>query len=56
MLAVPRATSSRLGLSWMPAKPSLPRLLAATDDSKKPSRAMRNEVLMASRMYVMLEG
>ncbi len=56
MLAVPRATSSRLGLSWMPAKPSLPRLLAATDDSKKPSRAMRNDVLMASRMYVTLEG
>jgi hypothetical protein len=55
-LAVPRATSSRLGLSWMSAKPWPPRLLAATVDSKKPSSAIRNEVPMASRMYVMLDG
>lgn len=51
--AVPSATSSRLGLSCMPGTSLLgPRLLAATDDSKNPSRAMRNEVPMASLICV----
>lgn len=55
--AVPSATSSRFALSCMPAKSvDPPRLLAATVDSKKPSRAIRNEVLMASRMCVICEG
>ena len=53
-LATPRATSSRLALKLMPWMPTAllspsPRLLAAMDDSKKPSRPIRNEVLMASR-------
>lgn len=52
-LATPRATSSRLGLKaipWIPSLPSPPpRLLAATDDSKNPRRAIRNEVPIASR-------
>lgn len=49
-LAVPRAMSSLLGLNCMPSISPLPRLLAATDDSKKPSMPMRKEVPMASRM------
>jgi hypothetical protein len=33
-----------------------PRLLAATDDSKNPSRAMRNEVPMASLICVICDS
>lgn len=48
-LAVPNATSSRFALSCMPGSSLLgPRLLAATDDSKKPSNAIRKDVPMAS--------
>ena len=46
-LDAPSATSSRLALSSMPVTtPAVadPRLLAATELSKKPSSAMRNEV------------
>ena len=59
MFATPRDTSSRLALRDMPCSPSLPpvpRLLAATEDSKNPSSAMRKEVLMASCMCIDLEG
>ena len=61
-LATPRATSSRLadrvmpwsdapGVSWPP-----PSAFAATDDSKKPNKAMRNEVLIASRTCFICDG
>jgi hypothetical protein len=54
--AAPRATSSRLGLSWMSGNALVPpRLLAATEDSKNPSSAMRKEVPIASRMCFMWE-
>ena len=61
ILATPSATSSRLALSTMPCRPSRlpsppPRLLAATEDSKKPRRAIRKEVLMASLTCFMCEG
>lgn len=59
IFATPRATSSRLALRDIPCSPLLPpvpRLLAATEDSKNPSSAMRNEVLMASCMCIILEG
>lgn len=55
MFATPKATSSRLALRDIPQMPSPglpsppPRLLAATDDSKKPSKAIRKEVPIASR-------
>lgn len=56
-LATPRATSSRFALNCMPGKlAEAPRLLAAMVDSKKPRRARRNEVLMASRMCFMWAG
>lgn len=49
--ATPRAINSRLALNCMPWIVSLPpRLLAATDDSKKPRRAIKKELDMASRM------
>jgi len=52
-LATPSATNSRFALSWMLGNVSWPpRLLAATEDSKKPSNAIRKEVPMASRMWV----
>lgn len=59
IFATPRATSSRLALRDMPWSlllPPVPRLLAATEDSKNPSSAIRNEVLMASCMCIILEG
>ena len=59
IFATPRATSSRLALRDIPCSPSLPpvpRLLAATEDSKKPSNAIRNEVLIASCMCTILDG
>ena len=58
-LATPRATSSRLALRDIlcsPLLPPPPRLFAATEDSKNPSKAMRKEVLMASCMCIILEG
>ncbi len=61
IFATPRATSSRFALNdmpWMasPWPPPPPRLFAATEDSKKPSRAMRKEVLIASRTWCMCDG
>ena len=59
MFATPRATSSRLALRDMPCSPCLPpvpKLLAATEDSKNPSSAIRNEVPMASWICIILEG
>lgn len=62
IFATPNATSSRLALSdipWMPS-PCLPspppKLFAATDDSKKPSNAIRKEVLIASCIRFMCDG
>lgn len=61
-LATPRATSSRLALKDIPCKPSgflpspPPRLFAATEDSKKPSSAIKKDVLMASRTCCMCVG
>ena len=53
-LAAPNATSSRFALSWTPSIPSFTsppaRLFAATEDSKKPSKAIRKEVPIASRI------
>ena len=62
IFATPSATSSRFALSDMPWMPSPglpwppPRLFAATDDSKKPSRAIRKEVLIASRTWCICDG
>ena len=61
IFATPRATSSRFALNdmpWMasPCPPPPPRLFAATEDSKKPSRAMRKEVLIASRTWCICDG
>ena len=59
IFATPRATSSRLALRDIPCSPLLPpvpRLLAATEDSKNPSSAIRNEVLMASCICIIFEG
>jgi len=58
-LAVPSATNSRFGLRFMlwicdPVFSPTPRLLAATDDSKNPSRAMMKLVLNASDAYLRL--
>ena len=61
-LATPSATSSRLALRDIPCKPSPclpsppPRLFAATEDSKKPRSAIKNEVLIASRTCCMCCG
>ena len=59
-LAIPKATSSRFALNVMPWRPSPlpppPRLFAATDDSKKPSKAIKNDVPMASRACFMDDG
>ena len=56
MFATPRATSSRLALNVMFFSPPLPspdpKLLAATEDSKKPSKAMMKAVLNASDEYL----
>lgn len=60
--ATPRATSSRLADNVMPCSSSPgvvappPRAFAAMEDSKKPSRAMRKEVLIASRTCFMCDG
>ena len=55
--ATPSATSSLFALSCIPGKSDEePRLFAATVDSKKPSSAMTNDVLMASRMCGMFAG
>ena len=60
--ATPRATNSRFALKDIPCRPSPdllsppPKLFAATEDSKNPSKAMRKEVLMASLMWVMWLG
>jgi hypothetical protein len=56
MLAVPRAMSSRFALMGR-VTPSLlgsppPRDFPATEDSKKPRRAMMRAVLMASDAYL----
>jgi hypothetical protein len=56
-LAVPKATSSRFALRCIfciarPFFPSSPKLLAATEDSKKPSNAMRKLVLKVSDVYL----
>jgi hypothetical protein len=51
--AVPRAIISRLALNSMPGIELPPKLLAATDDSKNPRRAMRKDVDMAERMCFM---
>jgi hypothetical protein len=55
MFAAPSAISSLFGLCWIPLIESLvpsppPRLLAATEDSKNPRRAIKNDVLIASRI------
>ena len=57
--AAPKATSSRFGLKVIPCTPSLDfaspwdKLLEATDDSKKPRRAIRKDVPIASRICFM---
>lgn len=53
--AAPNATSSRFALKAIPCSPSLEfeslpcKLLAATEDSKNPSKAIKNDVPIASR-------
>lgn len=55
--AAPNATSSRLALKANPCSPSPDfesppgKLLAATEDSKNPNKAIKNEVPMASRRW-----
>ena len=62
MLAIPRATNSRLADSETPCRPSpgllppVPRDFAATEDSKKPSSAIKKEVLIAARTCFMKDG
>jgi hypothetical protein len=57
IFATPRATSSRLALRFIfliteLADSPTPKLLAATEDSKKPSNAIMKLVLKASEAYL----
>jgi hypothetical protein len=59
-LATPSATNSLFGLNCMPWIPSVPlspppSALAATDDSKNPSSAIKNDVPIASLMCFICE-